>query len=220
MRTLVVEDDPKISRDLNHALTEAGFLVETSDDGSDAWFRGGTESYDLIILDLGLPNMTGLEVLARWRDEGVETPVLVLTAKGSWVERVEGINAGADDYLPKPFRIEELIARSRALVRRSAGRGTSRQVVGRLELQMGRMKILLDGAEVSLTPLEYRLLSYMVVQAGRTLSASALLDHLYGSGNPREANALEAIMARLRRKIGPDNIRTRKGFGYELGVGP
>ncbi len=183
MRTLVVEDDPKISRDLNHALKEAGFLVETSDDGSDAWFRGGTESYDLIILDLGLPNMTGLEVLARWRDEGVETPVLVLTAKGSWVERVEGINAGADDYLPKPFRIEELIARSRALVRRSAGRGTSRQVVGRLELQMGRMKILLDGAEVSLTPLEYRLLSYMVVQAGRTLSASALLDHLYGSGN-------------------------------------
>jgi DNA-binding response OmpR family regulator len=220
MRTLVVEDDPKISRDLNHALKEAGFLVETSDDGSDAWFRGGTESYDLIILDLGLPNMTGLEVLARWRDEGVETPVLVLTAKGSWVERVEGINAGADDYLPKPFRIEELIARSRALVRRSAGRGTSRQVVGRLELQMGRMKILLDGAEVSLTPLEYRLLSYMVVQAGRTLSASALLDHLYGSGNPREANALEAIMARLRRKIGPDIIRTRKGFGYELGVGP
>jgi two-component system OmpR family response regulator len=219
MRTLIVEDDAKISRDLSHALKAAGFLVETSGDGAAAWFRGGTESYDLIILDLGLPNMPGLEVLARWREEGIETPVLVLTAKGSWVERVEGINAGADDYLPKPFRIEELIARSRALVRRSAGRGTSRQVVGRLELQMGQMKIFLDGTEVSLTPLEYRLMSYMIVQSGRTLSASALLEHLYGSGNPREANALEAIMARLRRKLGPDLIRTRKGFGYELGLG-
>lgn len=220
MRTLIVEDDPKIRRDVSHALKDAGFLVEATDDGANAWFRGGTESYDLIILDLGLPGMEGLEVLGRWRDEGVETPVLVLTAKGSWLERVEGINAGADDYLPKPFRIEELIARARALVRRSAGRGASRQVVGRLELQMDRMKILMDGAEVPLTPLEYRLMAYMIVQAGRTLHASTLLEHLYGIGNSREANALEAIMARLRRKLGPDIIRTRKGFGYELGVDP
>ncbi len=220
MRTLVVEDDPKIRRDLTHALKDAGFLVEATDDGANAWFRGGTERYDLIILDLGLPGLPGLEVLGRWRGEGVETPVLVLTAKGSWMDRVEGINAGADDYLPKPFRIEELVARARALVRRSAGRGTSRQVVGRLELQMGQMKILLDGEEVPLTPLEYRLLSYMILQAGRTLSPSALLEHLYGTDNSREANALEAITARIRRKLGPDIIRTRKGFGYELGIDP
>jgi DNA-binding response OmpR family regulator len=146
--------------------------------------------------------------------------VLVLTAKGSWMDRVEGINAGADDYLPKPFRIEELVARSRALIRRSAGHGASHQVVGRLELQMAHMKILLDGEEVPLTPLEYRLLSYMILQRGRTLSPSALLEHLYGTGNSREANALEAIMARIRRKLGADIIRTRKGFGYELGFEP
>jgi len=219
MRTLIVEDDPKIRRDLSHALKDAGFLVEVAVDGTAAWFRGGTESYDLIILDLGLPGLQGIEVLVRWREEGVSTPVLVLTAKGSWMDRVEGINAGADDYLPKPFRIEELVARSRALIRRSAGHATSRQVVGRLELQMDRMKILLDGKEVSLTALEYRLLSYMIVQAGQTLSANILLEHLYGTGHSREANALEAIIARIRRKLGPDIVRTRKGFGYELGEG-
>jgi DNA-binding response OmpR family regulator len=136
------------------------------------------------------------------------------------MDRVEGINAGADDYLPKPFRIEELVARSRALIRRSVGRAASRQTLGRLELQMDRMKILLDGQEVPLTALEYRLLSYMIVQAGKTLSANTLLEHLYGSGHSREANALEAIMVRIRRKIGPDIVRTRKGFGYEIGEGP
>jgi DNA-binding response OmpR family regulator len=216
MRTLIVEDDPKIRRDLCLALKDAGFLVEEAMDGTSAWFRGGTESYDLIILDLGLPGLQGIDVLGRWREEGVETPVLILTAKGSWMDRVEGINAGADDYLPKPFRIEELVARSRALVRRSAGRAASRQSLGRLELQMDRMKVLLDGAEVPLTALEYRLLSYMIVHAGRTLSANTLLEHLYGNGHSREANALEAIMVRIRRKIGPDIVRTRKGFGYEL----
>jgi DNA-binding response OmpR family regulator len=220
MRTLIVEDDPKIRRDLCHALKDAGFLVEEAVDGTSAWFRGGTESYDLIILDLGLPGLAGIEVLGRWREEGVETPVLILTAKGSWMDRVEGINAGADDYLPKPFRIEELVARSRALIRRSVGRAASRQTLGRLELQMDRMKILLDGQEVPLTALEYRLLSYMIVQAGKTLSANTLLEHLYGSGHSREANALEAIMVRIRRKIGPDIVRTRKGFGYEIGEGP
>lgn len=220
MRTLIVEDDPKIRRDLSHALKDTGFLVEEAVDGTSAWFRGGTEGYDLIILDLGLPGLQGIDILKRWRDEGVETPVLVLTAKGSWMDRVEGINAGADDYLPKPFRIEELVARSRALIRRSAGRATSRQSLGRLELQMDRMKILLDGKELTLTALEYRLLSYMIVQGGRTLSANTLLEHLYGTGHSREANALEAIMTRLRRKLGSDIIRTRKGFGYELGEGP
>jgi DNA-binding response OmpR family regulator len=219
MRTLIVEDDPKIRRDLCHALKDAGFLVEEDDDGKSAWFRGGTESYDLIILDLGLPGLPGIEVLKRWREENVDTPVLVLTAKGSWMDRVEGINAGADDYLPKPFRIEELIARSRALIRRSVGKAASRQTLGRLELQMDRMKILLDGQEVALTALEYRLLSYMIMHAGRTLSNNTLLEHLYGSEHSREANALEAILVRIRRKLGPDIVRTRKGFGYEIGEG-
>ncbi|MGP3699513.1 response regulator transcription factor [Rhodobacter sp. NSM] len=220
MRALVVEDDARIARDLGLALGAAGFRVETAADGEAAWFLGGTESFDLIVLDLGLPKLDGLAVLKRWRAEGVETPVLVLTARGTWSERVEGIDAGADDYLPKPFRIEELVARARALVRRSTGRAAAQQSLGRLSLDMNRMSATLDGLPLGLAPLEFRLLAYLMLHRDRVVPPTELLEHLYGDNDAREANALEAVVARLRRKTGRGIIGTRRGFGYQLEPGP
>jgi len=216
MRALVVEDDPRIARDLEGVLGGAGFRVELATDGESAWFRGGTEDYDLIILDLGLPKLDGLAVLKRWRAEGRGTPVLILTARGSWTERVDGIEAGADDYLPKPFHMEELVARARALVRRAAGRAAAIHKVGRLRLDTNRMTASLSGRPVELTPLEFRLLSYLVLHRARTVPPTELLEHLYGDDDSREANALEAVVARLRRKLGPGVVGTRRGFGYHI----
>ena len=216
MRALAVEDDPRIARDLAAALTAAGFRVEGAADGETAWFLGDTEDYDLIVLDLGLPGMDGLAVLKRWRAGGRETPVLILSARGTWAERVEGIDAGADDYLPKPFRMEELVARARALVRRSAGRGGAVQEVGRLVIDATRMSVARDGLPLTLSALEYRLVAYLALQPGRVTPPSELLEHLYGDDDSREANALEALVARLRRKVGPGVIGTRRGFGYFL----
>ena len=219
MRALVVEDDAKIAADLLRALTAAGFRCDQAIDGETAWFQGGTESYDLIVLDLGLPRMDGLSVLKRWRSEGMEAPVLVLTARGAWTERVEGIDAGADDYLPKPVRMEELLARARALVRRAGGKATATMTLGRLTLDLNRMAATLDGVPQALTPLEYRLLAYLAVHAGRVVPPTELLEHLYGDDDAREANALEAVIARLRRKLGAGVIGTRRGFGYQLEAG-
>lgn len=216
MRALVVEDDPRIAADLDCALTGSGFRVEMVADGDSAWFRGGTENYDLIVLDLNLPRLDGLTVLKRWRAEGCESPVLILTARGAWTERVEGIDAGADDYLPKPFRMEELIARARALVRRAGGRGAGQQQFGRLVVDLNRMTVALDGIPVAVTPLEFRLLAYLALNRDRVIAPGELLEHLYGDDDAREANALEAIVARLRRKLGPGVIATRRGFGYHL----
>jgi len=219
MRALVVEDDPRIAADVVRALSSGGFRVEHVADGQEAWFRGGTESYDLIVLDLGLPRLDGMGVLKRWRAEGVETPVIVLTARGAWTERVEGIDAGADDYLPKPFRMEELLARVRALVRRSGGRGAPVQPVGDLEIDFNRLTVMRSGVPVDVTPLEFRLLAFLAVHRDRTIGPSELLEHLYGDDDAREANALEAVVARLRRKVGPGIIGTRRGFGYFLEAG-
>lgn len=216
MRVLAVEDDPRIASDLAAALTAAGFRVESAADGETAWFLGDTEEYDLVVLDLGLPGMDGLAVLKRWRAGGRETPVLILSARGTWSERVEGIDAGADDYLPKPFRMEELVARARALVRRSAGRGGAVQEVGRLVIDATRMSVARDGLPLTLSALEYRLVAYLALQPGRVTPPSELLEHLYGDDDSREANALEALVARLRRKVGPGVIGTRRGFGYFL----
>ena len=220
MRILAVEDDPRIAADLKSALTSAGFLVESCADGEEAWFLGDTENYDLIVLDLGLPSLDGLTVLKRWRKGGCETPVLILTARGAWTERVEGIDAGADDYLPKPFRMEELVARARALVRRSAGRGTSMQAHGGLMLDATKMEVTLHGEPVPASALEYRLLSYLMLHRDRVLPPTEILEHLYGDEDAREANALEALIARLRRKLGPGVIGTRRGFGYFLESAP
>jgi two-component system OmpR family response regulator len=216
MRALVVEDDRRIASDLQRALESAGFRVESVEDGETAWFQGGTENYDLIVLDLGLPRLDGLTVLKRWRAEGCESPVLVLTARGAWTERVEGIDAGADDYLPKPFRMEELIARARALVRRAQGRGAGQQQVGRLNVDLNRMLVAVDGVPVALTPLEFRLLAYLALHRDRVVPPTELLEHLYGDDDAKEANAVEAVITRLRRKLGAGILGTRRGFGYHL----
>jgi DNA-binding response OmpR family regulator len=216
MRALAVEDDPRIARDLKAALEAAGFRVETCADGEAAWFLGDTEEYDLIVLDLGLPSLDGLAVLKRWRANGREALVLILTARGAWTERVEGIDAGADDYLPKPFRMEELVARARALVRRAAGRGASVLEVGAVTVDPTRMNVSVRGVPANLTPLEYRLIAYLALHRDRPVPPPELLEHLYGDDDAREANALEAAVARLRRKLGPGVIGTRRGFGYFL----
>jgi two-component system OmpR family response regulator len=214
MRVLVVEDEPRIAADVSAALQAAGYVPEVATDGEDAWFRGDTQDYDLIILDLGLPRLDGLAVLKRWRVGGRNTPILILTARGAWVERVEGIDAGADDYLPKPFRMEELIARVRALIRRSAGHGASVMEAGPLSLDTRQMRLTVDGVPVTLSPLEYRLVAYLLHHKGRVVPPSELIEHLYGDDDARDANALEAVITRLRRKLGPDAIETRRGFGY------
>ncbi|WP_068117633.1 response regulator transcription factor [Tropicimonas marinistellae] len=216
MRALVVEDDARIASDLGTALQSAGFRVESCADGEEAWFLGDTEDYDLVVLDLGLPKLDGLTVLKRWRGNGREMPVLVLTARGAWTERVEGIDAGADDYLPKPFRMEELVSRSRALVRRSAGRGSAMQQAGDLVVDTNRMSVSLRGVPMSVTALEYRLLAYLMLHRDRIIAPGELLEHLYGDEDAREANALEAVVTRLRRKLGPGILGTRRGFGYYL----
>jgi two-component system OmpR family response regulator len=213
MRVLVVEDEPRIAADVSTALAAAGYVPEIATDGEDAWFRGDTQDYGLIVLDLGLPRVDGLAVLKRWRAGGRNTPILVLTARGTWTERVEGIDAGADDYLPKPFRMEELIARVRALIRRSAGHGAAVIEAGGVSLDTRQMRVSVDGIPVTLSALEYRLVAYLLHHRGRVIPASELIEHLYGD-DARDANALEAIIARLRRKLGADTIETRRGFGY------
>lgn len=216
MRILVVEDDPRIAADITTALVAAGYTAEVVRDGEQAWFRGDTEDFDLVVLDLGLPRLDGLTVLRRWRAGDRRMPVLVLTARGAWTERVEGIDAGADDYLPKPFQMEELLARVRALIRRAAGHSAAVIEAGALRLDTRQMRVTMDGSPIELSPLEYRLLSYLAHHCDRIVPPGELIEHLYGDDDAREANALEALMTRLRRKLGAGAIETRRGFGYRL----
>lgn len=216
MRALVVEDSPDVAAHVAQALGEAGFVVDQAADGENAWFRGDTEDYDVVILDLGLPRLDGLSVLKRWRGGGRLFPVMILSARGDWIEKVEGIEAGADDYLGKPFEMGELVARVKGLVRRAAGRGASVMRFGTLLLDTTRMSASVDGTQVRLSPLEYRLLNYLAHHTGRPVSAGEIADHLYGLSEQADVNAVEALVTRLRRKLGAEAIQTRRGFGYLL----
>lgn len=219
MRILLVEDEDGIARRIEKALVAAGYLVERSRDGEDGWFRGDSETFDAVVLDLGLPQMDGLQVLKRWRNAGKMMPVLVLTARGSWMERVEGIDAGADDYLPKPFQMEELVARLRALVRRSVGSASSVLRAGTVALDTRQMAVTCDGVPVELTQLEFRLLSYLMHHRGRVISQLELTEHVYGEDIERDSNAIEVLVARVRKKLDTDLIRTKRGFGYSVPTG-
>lgn len=214
MRILIVEDEDIIALDLAHALTSAGYVVEMEKRGEAAWHKGLQEHFAAIILDLGLPDMDGLTVLKRWRQGGLATPVLILTARGAWVDRVDGIDAGADDYLSKPFRMEEVLARLRALLRRSAGRAEPLIRVGPVELDTRTQEVMVEGHPIHLTPLEFRLINYLFHHRGRAVSQAELSENLYTHDNERESNAIEALVGRVRRKLKADVIETRRGFGY------
>lgn len=220
MRILLVEDDPRIREDVESALEAAGFVVDAQADGEEGWFRGDTEDYAAAILDLGLPQMDGLAILKRWREAGRELPVLVLTARGSWSERVEGIDAGADDYLGKPFRMEELLARLRAVLRRSAGHAAPVIRAGDAELDPRQMRLSVRGVPVNLSPQEYRLVAYLMMNKGRVVPQQELAEHLQSLHFERESNAVEVLIARVRRKLPCALIETRRGFGYVIADGP
>lgn len=220
MRILLVEDEDGIASRIARALGSAGFVVERASDGEDAWFRGDTECFDAIVLDLGLPQMDGLQILKRWRASGRVMPVLILTARGTWMERVEGIDAGADDYLPKPFQMEELLARLRALLRRASGAAAPVLSAGSVCLDTRRMTISLDGVPIDVSPLEFRLVSYLLHHRDRSISQLELTEHVYGEDIERDSNAVEVLVARVRKKLGADFIRTRRGFGYSVASEP
>lgn len=219
MRVLVVEDDSRIAGDVVETLTSAGYVVDHESDGEEAWFKGDTEEYGAVILDLGLPGMDGLAVLKKWRAGGRTFPILVLTARGTWSERVEGIDAGADDYLPKPFEMDELLARLRAVIRRSAGHATPLLEVGDIVLDPRQMRVTVAGVPKSLSPQEYRLLSYLMLHAGRVVPQQELAEQLHGAHEDRESNAVEVLIGRLRRKLNTGLIETRRGFGYVIEAG-
>jgi len=216
VRALLVEDDPDVGADVADALRAAGFVVDLCTNGEEAWFKGDVDDYEIAVLDLGLPRLDGLSVLRRWRSSGREFPVLILSARGDWTEKVQGIETGADDYLAKPFEMGELIVRVRALVRRAAGRTSSVLDCGRLKLDTRRMSATLDGKPVPLSPLEFRFFDYLAHNADRAVSSGELAEHLYGAAESGDTNAIEALVMRLRRKFGADVVQTRRGFGYLL----
>jgi DNA-binding response OmpR family regulator len=216
LRALVVEDDAVVAHDLAHTLGQIGYVVDVAADGDSAWFKGTTEDYDVAIVDLGLPRIDGLSVLKRWRAANRTFPVLILSARGDWMDKVTGIDAGADDYLAKPFQMAELISRVRSLVRRAAGRAAATISVGSLVLDITHMAITFRGAPVPLSQLEFRLVQYLAHHLDRPVSAGELAEHLYGSAEEIDSNTIEQLVLRLRRKLTPATIVTRRGFGYQL----
>lgn len=214
MRILVAEDDRRIAADIATVLRASGFVPEVETDGESAWYRGDTEEFGAAILDLGLPRMDGLAVLKRWRDAGRQIPVLILTARGSWTERVEGIEAGSDDYLPKPFEMGELLARLRAILRRHAGHATPAMTVGEFTLDPRLMRVTRRGVPVDLSPQEFKLVRYLMHHRGRIVPQQEIAEQLQGDIYERESNAVEVLVARVRRKLGPGSIATKRGYGY------
>ena len=220
MRILLAEDDDRIAENVAAALELAGFAVDRQRDGEEIWFRGDTDPYDAIVLDLGLPTLDGLTILKRWRKAGRTIPVLILTARGNWDERVEGIDAGADDYLTKPFRVEELVARLRALIRRASGNAAPVIEIGDIALDTRQMRVSRQGQPLALSPQEYRLVAYLMHHRGRVVDQLELTEHLYLQDFERESNAVEVLVGRVRKKLGPNVIETRRGFGYIIGGSP
>lgn len=220
MRVLVVEDEPSLAKQLTAALRHAGYAVDHAGDGERADLLGHDEHYDAVVLDLGLPKVDGLTLLRRWREAGQAMPVLVLTARGSWHEKVQGIDGGADDYMTKPFRVEELLARLRALIRRSSGQINPELHCGSLVLDPRCSKVTLEGAEVKLTSHEFRVLSYLMHHSPRVVSQSELTEHIYSQDFDRDSNTVEVFIARLRRKLGPAFIETVRSLGYRMKAHP
>ncbi len=216
MRALVVEDDKNLNRQLVDALTDAGFAVDSASDGEEGFFLGETEPYDVVVLDIGLPKMDGLSVLEQWRRQEKKMPVILLTARDRWSDKVSGMDAGADDYLAKPFHMEELLARVRAQVRRASGHAKSEIECGPLRLDTKTARVSVNGQPVKLTSHEYRLLAYLLHHNGRVVSRTELVEHLYEQDFDRDSNTIEVFIGRLRKKIPPEMIVTIRGLGYRL----
>ncbi len=216
MRILIVEDDADLSRQLKSAFKDAGYAVDVAMDGEEGHFLGDTEPYDAVILDLGLPLIDGVSVLQKWRTDGKKFPVLILTARDQWSEKVAGFDAGADDYLTKPFHVEELMARLRALLRRAAGHTTDTIELGDLMVDNRAARAFVDGMAIKLTSHEFRLLSYMAAHKGRVISRTELVEHIYDQDFDRDSNTIEVFVGRLRKKIGTQRIETVRGLGYRL----
>jgi two-component system, OmpR family, response regulator len=214
VRLLVVEDDKDLNRQIVAALETAGYAVDKAHDGEDGLFLGETEPYDAVILDLGLPTVDGVTILNAWRRAGKTMPVLILTARDRWSDKVSGFDAGADDYVVKPFHVEELLARIRALLRRATGHATSELVCGPLRVDTRASRVVVDGNPIKLTSHEYRLLSYLMHHQGRVVSRTELVEHLYDQDFDRDSNTIEVFVGRLRKKLGVDVIQTIRGLGY------
>lgn len=214
MRLLVVEDDKDLNRQIVNALENAGYAVDKAFDGEEGLYLGETEPYDAVILDLGLPKVDGVAVLQGWRRADKTMPVLILTARDRWSDKVAGFDAGADDYVVKPFHIEELLARVRALLRRAAGHATAELICGPVRLDTRASRVVVDGNPVKLTSHEYRLLAYLMHHQGRVVSRTELVEHLYDQDFDRDSNTIEVFVGRLRKKLGVDVIETVRGLGY------
>ncbi len=216
MKLLLVEDSAPLRTAVARSLAAAGYVIEQADNGEDAAHLGSTGDYDAIVLDLGLPVVDGLTVLAGWREAGVSSPVLVLTARSSWREKVQGLRTGADDYLTKPFRTEELVARVEALIRRSKGHSATLIRIGELEIDLSQRVVIRHGMEIGLTAHEFRTFAYLALNRGRVVSQSELTEHLYEQDFERDSNVIEVTIGRLRRKLGGETIMTRRGHGYMI----
>jgi two-component system, OmpR family, response regulator len=214
MRILVVEDDPDLNRQLVSALGDAGYVIDKAMDGEEGHFLGDTEPYDCVVLDLGLPILDGVSVLEKWRRAGKKMPVLILTARDRWSDKVAGFDAGADDYVAKPFHMEEVLARVRALLRRAQGHATSELTCGPLELDTKGARVTVNGNAIKLTSLEFRLLSYLMHHRGKVVSRTELVEHLYDQDFDRDSNTIEVFVGRLRKKLGVDVLHTIRGMGY------
>ncbi|MGD9540617.1 response regulator transcription factor [Methylocystis sp.] len=214
MRLLVVEDDKDLNRQIVRALEQSGYAVDRAFDGEEGWHLGETEPYDAVVLDIGLPKKDGVTILEEWRAAGRDMPVLILTARDRWSDKVQGFDAGADDYVAKPFHMEEVLARIRALLRRATGHATNEIVCGAVRLDTKAGRVVVDGAPVKLTSHEYRLLAYLMHHSGRVVSRSEIIEHLYDQDFDRDSNTIEVFVGRLRKKLGVDLIQTVRGLGY------